>query len=520
MQTILEKAMPWLIYPGVIISAVAAHFTLLQSGGPLIAATYVPVLGSALLITYFEWRFPYRTAWHPAVAEIKIDTLYMLAVQIALPYLVVSAFLLWLVQPLHSLHLPLANLWPHDWPVAAQTLLMIFCADFLRYWLHRAAHTNRTLWNLHAVHHAPTRLYWLNVGRFHPLEKPLQMIFDSLPFLLLGVSEAVIALYFVLYAVNGFFQHCNIRLNYGVLNYLVGSAETHRWHHERAPRANCNFGTTVIVWDLLFGTWYLPKNRDPGELGVRNKTYPQSFGEQLRAPFTPQLADRQLPVLSWREIVLRPLIGAVIFWCRIRHYFPLLHAANHPARTQQHVLQRILTNNQHTRFGNQHDFSSIRDYISYQQQVPVHTYENMRSYVNEQAYSRTPALTAQTPMLYTRTSGTTATPKLIPVVPESLDQYRAQQRLLCCMQYALCPQAFSGKALGLVSPMMEGVLDGGAPFGSISGYLYRAMPGWMRKRYLVPYEVFEIEDPELKYQVMLHRREIIRIARPQCRTAC
>ena len=503
MRSILEKVMPWIIYPGVMISVIATHFSLLQINAPLIAATYIPILGSALLIIYFEWRYPHRATWRPHAAEVTTDVLYMLMVQIALPYLVLAAFVLWLVQPLHTLNLPLANLWPHHWPVAAQTLLMILCADFLRYWLHRAAHTNRTLWGLHAVHHAPTQLYWLNVGRFHPLEKPLQMVFDSLPFLLLGVSEQVIALYFVLYAVNGFFQHSNIRLKYGVLNYFIGSAETHRWHHERSPRANCNFGTTVILWDLLFGTWYLPKNRDIGELGVRNKTYPQNFSGQLRAPFTPQLADRQLPVLSWREIALRPLIWTAMLWCRVRNYLPLLLAAHHPARAQQQVLQRILTNNIHTRFGNERGFENIHDYATFKQQVPVHTFESLRPYIDEQAYARTPALTAQTPMLYARTSGTTAKPKMIPVLPESLDQYRAQQRLLCCMQYARCPEAFTGKALGLVSPMMEGVLDGGAPFGSISGYLYRAMPRWMHKRYLVPYEVFEIENHELKYLVML-----------------
>lgn len=503
MQTLFEKLTPWLIYPVVMISVVAAYFGLLKLDAALLAAIYVPVVVSALLITFFEWRTPHRPAWQPGSAEIKTDAWYMLTVQIAIPYLVSTAFMLWLVQPLQALNLPFAALWPHTWSVAAQTLLMVLCADFLRYWLHRAAHAKRILWNLHAVHHAPPRLYWLNVGRFHPLEKPLQMLFDCFPFLLMGVSEPVIALYFVLYAVNGFFQHCNIRLHYGVLNYLVGSAETHRWHHARAPQANCNFGNIVIVWDLLFGTWYLPKDRDVDELGVRNHHYPQNFAAQLRAPFTPQLADHRFPVLSWREIALRPFKWAVMLWCRVRNYLPLLYATRNPARAQQQVLQRILAENKHTQFGSQHGFANIHDYATFKQQVPVYSYETLRPYIDKQIVSRTHELSAQVPMLYARTSGTTASPKLIPVVPASLDHYRVQQRLLCCMQYARCPEAFSGKGLGIVSPMLEGVLDGGTPFGSISGYLYRAMPRWMRKRYLAPYDVFEIEDHELKYLVML-----------------
>jgi len=31
------------------------------------------------------------------------------------------------------------------------------------------------------VHHYPHKLYWLNVGRFHPIEKALQYMLDMLP---------------------------------------------------------------------------------------------------------------------------------------------------------------------------------------------------------------------------------------------------------------------------------------------------------------------------------------------------
>jgi ornithine lipid hydroxylase len=115
----------------------------------------------------------------------------------------------------------------------------------------------------------------------------MQMALDSLPFLLMGVDARVLSLYYLAYATNGFFQHCNIRLRYGLLNYIVGSAETHRWHHSRVPReSNANYGNTVIVWDLLFGTWYLPRERETAELGLQDREYPKSFLGLLRAPFT------------------------------------------------------------------------------------------------------------------------------------------------------------------------------------------------------------------------------------------
>ena len=210
----------------------------------------------------------------------------MVAVQLALPPLVGFLFAYTLIEPARSLNLPTTGLWPHGRPIWVQAVLMILAVDFLRHWLHRAAHQSDTLWRLHAVHHSVEQLYWLNTARFHPIEKALQMCLDSLPFLLMGVDATVLALYYLAYASNGFFQHCNIRLRYGFLNYIVGSADTHRWHHSREPReANANYGNTVIVWDLLFGTWFLPSDREVDALGLKEAAYPKSFLGLMRAPF-------------------------------------------------------------------------------------------------------------------------------------------------------------------------------------------------------------------------------------------
>ena len=42
----------------------------------------------------------------------------------------------------------------------------------------------------------------------------------------------------------------------------------------------------MIVWDVLFGTWYLPKEREVGQLGLEDPAYPKSFLGLMRAPFT------------------------------------------------------------------------------------------------------------------------------------------------------------------------------------------------------------------------------------------
>jgi ornithine lipid hydroxylase len=277
---------PWLPYPVIFTGVFVLFGALHAAGAPLVAATYLPVLAAAAAVTVLEARLPHRPEWRPTADELKTDLTFMGVVQLATPPLVGFFFAYLLLEPARALNLPTTALWPHGWPVWIQAVLMVLAVDFLRYWLHRFAHENDTLWKLHAVHHSVERLYWVNTARFHPLEKTLQMCLDSLPFLLMGVDARVLSLYYIAYATNGFFQHCNIRLRYGFLNYVVGSAETHRWHHSRVPKeANANYGNTVIIWDLLFGTWYLPTNREIAELGLHEHDYPRTFLGLMRAPF-------------------------------------------------------------------------------------------------------------------------------------------------------------------------------------------------------------------------------------------
>lgn len=286
MRRNLNTLLPWLHYPAAMGVAFTLFALLQRQGASLILSTYLPIFLTAGLVVLLEFKFPHRPEWRPDANEFKTDLAFMTVVQAVLPPVIGFLFAYVLIEPARAYELPVTLIWPHAWPIWLQAVLMILTVDFLRYWLHRAAHENKTLWRLHSVHHSVEQLYWFNTGRFHPLEKILQMSLDSLPFLLMGVDARVLALYYIAYAANGFFQHCNIRLRYGVLNYIVGSAETHRWHHSReVNESNANYGNTVIVWDVLFGTWYLPGERHITDLGLQDRTYPKSFLGLLRAPF-------------------------------------------------------------------------------------------------------------------------------------------------------------------------------------------------------------------------------------------
>lgn len=271
-----------LIYPLTMAAAVALFAWSMRVGLPVMFAAYHAVMLGAAAVVIAEQLMPCRPHWRPRRPDVATDALYLLLVQMALPMLLS----LGLASLVLSVELPTPALWPHAWPVVAQVLLMLLAADFARYWLHRASHAWPPLWRLHAVHHAPEQLHALNVGRFHPLEKTLQFTLDTLPFALLGVTEPVLAGYLVFFAVNGFFQHSNVDLRLGGLNWIVSGPELHRWHHAREPRlSDHNFGNNLIVWDVIFGTRWLPRGQAVGELGLVNRAYPRDLLGQSIAPF-------------------------------------------------------------------------------------------------------------------------------------------------------------------------------------------------------------------------------------------
>ncbi|WDE96419.1 GH3 auxin-responsive promoter family protein [Lentisphaera profundi] len=487
------------IYPALMAFSLVLFFALQSMGVSLLLSTYSPVILAALVICLFENFRPYNSTWKPNSAEIKSDATYMLVVQVLLARMLAFSFT-WLLLTA-NFNAPSA-LWPHYWPVLLQVVIMILLADFLRYWLHRLAHSWQPLWRLHAVHHAPSKLYWFNVNRFHPLEKVTQFLFDALPFILLALDPKVLGLYFVFYAVNGFFQHCNIKVEMGFLNYIISGPQLHRWHHSRkVSESNNNYGNNIIIWDLLFGTWFYPRERQVGELGLLNKNYPQDFAAQMLTPLS-DIDKKQLSPMGFIDLLLNFLLRIKMYFIYMIQVKGFLARTANPMKYQIELMKRICHNNANTDYGKKYKFSNIENYEDFQKCVPISDYEDLRPYVEQQDENNTKALIAGKVISYKQSSGTTGKAKYIPVTRESLKFMKISRQITVWFQYKLKPHCFSGHVLPIVSPEIEGFMPSGLPFGSASHQIAGSMPWVVKKKFVLPPEVFEIEDYPIKYYIM------------------
>ena len=277
-----------------------SSFPMILFGSLFLAVAWIPLVGfaSAMLgaqavamitIALVERGLPYRSAWNRAHGDVAVDAMHGFVsaigtMQVARPFVSVSgsAAAAWLSVRLGT------TVWPAAAPLSLQLALALVIAELPQYWLHRWQHEHEFLWRFHSVHHSVPRLYWLNAARFHPLDLGLLYVVGYLPLVILGCPVEVIFLFGLFDAVFGMLQHCNIDVRLGPLNRLFSMAEPHRWHHSRTlAEANTNYGSNLIVWDLVFATFYLPRDREPpAAIGIADlPKFPTSYAGQIAAPF-------------------------------------------------------------------------------------------------------------------------------------------------------------------------------------------------------------------------------------------
>ena len=180
--------------------------------------------------------------------------------------------------------------------------LIVLALDFGVFFAHYAQHKIRILWQFHKVHHTATHLSPITVYRMHPIDDILTVALTSL---LMGIVDSVFR-FFVLstvtattiFNVNIFIflfylgayhiRHSELWLSYGpTISKIFISPAQHQIHHSKDSRHfDMNFGFIFSFWDSMFGTLYIPKEREHISYGI-NERDGTEFTSVLRLYFLP-----------------------------------------------------------------------------------------------------------------------------------------------------------------------------------------------------------------------------------------
>lgn len=278
-----------LFFPvSLVLGIVAMSYILKLNLPPELGTLGIPVI-SLVSIAIVERLLPFDASWNKSMGDVPADVSSLAVVAFGLepvfkaigPGLVVMV-LSWFSLPANW------TAFPTHWPFWAQCLLVILFIEFVKYWFHRINHENPYWWRLHSVHHAVKRLYWLNGFRIHPVYHVLTYLLGYFPCILLGAPAETLMMHVAVLGVCGGFQHCNIKLHHGFLNYIFSTNEMHRWHHSPdLAEGNKNYGAILIIYDVIFRTWYNVPGKSPAIIGFSDeKHYPlNNYAAQLLIPF-------------------------------------------------------------------------------------------------------------------------------------------------------------------------------------------------------------------------------------------
>ena len=177
-------------------------------------------------------------------------------------------------------HGPLSQL-----PLWAQALLFLVASDFMLYWLHRMFHGGE-FWKYHAIHHSSEELDWISAARFHPVNLVLGTISVDVILLIAGISPNIMLWVGPFTTFHSAFVHANLNWTLGPFRYVLATPVFHRWHHTVLEEGgNTNFAGTFPIWDILFGTFRIPKGRLPEAYGKDDASVPSQVVGQLAYPF-------------------------------------------------------------------------------------------------------------------------------------------------------------------------------------------------------------------------------------------
>ncbi|MEM9541806.1 MAG: sterol desaturase family protein [Cyanobacteria bacterium P01_E01_bin.42] len=155
--------------------------------------------------------------------------------------------------------------------------------DLGTYCAHYCLHKVPVLWEFHRVHHAAVGLTPLTGFRDHPVDVAFKKTIKTLFFgIYLGVFNYItngqittltiggtlMILFLFDFTIN--FRHSHLWISYGWhLEHIFSSPVLHQIHHSKKEiHLDTNLAEVFSFWDYLFGTLYVPTEREQLAIGI------------------------------------------------------------------------------------------------------------------------------------------------------------------------------------------------------------------------------------------------------------
>ncbi|SEQ00424.1 GH3 auxin-responsive promoter family protein [Flavobacterium urocaniciphilum] len=176
-----------------------------------------------------------------------------------------------------------------------------------------------------------------------------------------------------------------------------------------------------------------------------------------------------------------PIINSIASWILKKRIHQIELFVKYPIEVQEELLFGLLKSAENTVLGKKYEYSSIKNYQTFNERIPVSTYEELEPYIEQTRQGAQNIFWNSNIKYFAKSSGTTnAKSKFIPVSSEALDNnhYKASKDLLCLyLNNNEESQLFTGKSLRL-GGSKQLYENNNTFFGDLSAILIDNMPMW------------------------------------------
>jgi len=205
------------------------------------------------------------------------------------------------------------------------------------------------------------------------------------------------------------------------------------------------------------------------------------------------------------KYLLRKALAAVLKRHAWRAHSVLLDHTHDPATWQRDVLLAKLRRNASSDYGRDFGLGEIRSVKEFQARMPISGYEDYAPYIERVKQGQTDAMfgPGQQVHMFAMTSGTTGTPKFVPVTDAFLEEYRRGWLIWGIGVFSDHPKAMFTHILQVVSNAEEFRTSAGIPCGAISGLIASMQGRLVRGLYCVPACLGQVKDIRAKHYTAL-----------------
>ncbi len=176
------------------------------------------------------------------------------------------------------------------------------------------------------------------------------------------------------------------------------------------------------------------------------------------------------------------IITSLVRWLNIKRLNQIELFMNYPSEVQEETLQYLIATARDTEWGKKYGYKDIFSLHTFQERVPIQTYEDIIPYVERLRHGEKDLLWPGTVKWFAKSSGTTsAKSKFIPVTREALEQCHIRGGKDVMAFYTKNypdTRIFSGKALTLGGSHQINNFSNKSLYGDLSAILIENIPFW------------------------------------------